>query len=193
MIFTGGISDWQTLSTIDYPLPAALTIVLGSGSVWTKVFASLGLFGLIASFHGTIIGYSRQIFALAREGYLPRSPQKLTTDMLLPSPGTSVRSCRTLRTTARTTDKIIVLAALGAVAMYIVSLISLFVLRKNEPGLSRPFVVPFYPVFPVIALVLCVVCFAAIIYYNLFISLLFFAGLLLSLAIFKWKGKSIER
>jgi hypothetical protein len=26
----------------------------------------LGLFGLVASFHGIIIGYSRQIFALAR-------------------------------------------------------------------------------------------------------------------------------
>ena len=31
----------------------------------------LGLFGLVASFHGIIIGYSRQIFALARAGYLP--------------------------------------------------------------------------------------------------------------------------
>ena len=31
----------------------------------------LGLFGLVASFHGIIIGYSRQIFALSRAGYLP--------------------------------------------------------------------------------------------------------------------------
>ena len=34
----------------------------------------LGLFGLVASFHGIIIGYSRQIFALARAGYLPHVP-----------------------------------------------------------------------------------------------------------------------
>ncbi|VTM41207.1 ethanolamine permease [Klebsiella quasipneumoniae] len=31
----------------------------------------LGLFGLVASFHGIIMGYSRQIYSLARAGYLP--------------------------------------------------------------------------------------------------------------------------
>src|SRR5690606_18533936 len=71
MILTGGVADWRLLSTIDYPLPAALGIVLGRDNALTQIFASLGLFGLIASFHGIIIGYSRQIYALARENYLP--------------------------------------------------------------------------------------------------------------------------
>ena len=43
-----------------------------SNSGWLHMLVWLGLFGLIASFHGIIIGYSRQIFALARAGYLPR-------------------------------------------------------------------------------------------------------------------------
>ena len=71
MILTGGVTDWRRLSTIDYPLPEALAVVLGRQSKWTQLFASIGLFGLVASFHGTIIGYSRQVYALARGGYLP--------------------------------------------------------------------------------------------------------------------------
>ncbi len=74
MVLTGGVSSWQRLSNIDYPLPEALSIVLGRQSSWTKFFAGIGLFGLIASFHGCIIGYSRQMFALARSGYLPGFP-----------------------------------------------------------------------------------------------------------------------
>ncbi|HVW97048.1 MAG TPA: amino acid permease, partial [Mucilaginibacter sp.] len=39
MIFTGGITDWRKLSTIDYPLPEAISVVLGKGSRLTKIFA----------------------------------------------------------------------------------------------------------------------------------------------------------
>ncbi|MFX7849636.1 amino acid permease, partial [Acinetobacter baumannii] len=49
------------------------------------------------------------------------------------------------------TDKLIILSAIGAVVMYIVAMISFLVLRKKQPGLHRPFVVPLYPYFPVMA------------------------------------------
>jgi ethanolamine permease len=62
----------QTQRHLDYPLPEAIGIVLGKANQFTKVFASIGLFGLIASFHGTILASSRQLFAMARSGYLPR-------------------------------------------------------------------------------------------------------------------------
>lgn len=71
MVLSGGATDWRLLSDIDYPLPETLSMSLGRNNAWTKIFASLGLFGLIASFHCNTIGYSRQIYALAREGYLP--------------------------------------------------------------------------------------------------------------------------
>ncbi|TAG56389.1 MAG: ethanolamine permease, partial [Runella slithyformis] len=71
MVLSGGAGDWRLLSNIDHPLPETLSLTLGRDSAWSKIFASLGLFGLIASFHCNTIGYSRQIFALAREGFLP--------------------------------------------------------------------------------------------------------------------------
>src|ERR1700692_3753634 len=71
MLCTGGVTNPQLLSSSDNPLPKAISIVLGESNSFTKLFAGIGLFGLIASFHSIIIGYSRQIFALSRSGYLP--------------------------------------------------------------------------------------------------------------------------
>ena len=46
-------------------------MIVGASSGWLHMLVWLGLFGLVASFHGIIMGYSRQIFALSREAYLP--------------------------------------------------------------------------------------------------------------------------
>ena len=71
MIFAGGVGDWRRISNINDPLPQAMKIVVGAKSGWLPMLVWLGLFGLIASFHGIILGYSRQMFALSRAGYLP--------------------------------------------------------------------------------------------------------------------------
>lgn len=189
MVLTGGVTNWHRLSAIDYPLPEALSYALGKGSPWTKVFASIGLFGLVASFHGTIIGYSRQVFELARAGYLPNflarvSPRFQTPHWALVAGG--VVGCVSLLT--GTTDKLIILSVLGAVLMYLISLLSLFVLRRKEPNLVRPFVTPFYPWFPLVATVLSVVSLGAIVYYNWLLSLVFFVSLGLLLGLYVMLG-----
>jgi ethanolamine permease len=193
MILAGGITDWQKLSAIDYPLPESIGTVLGSQSSLTKLFAGIGLFGLIASFHSIIIGYSRQIFALARSKYLPEvlsriHPKTKTPNWALFAGGL----IGIIAILSGTTDKLIILSALGAVVMYIVSMICLFILRKKEPTMERPFKAPFYPIFPFIALLLSVVCLAAIIYYNFLLSILFFGTMLIGLILFKifYKAKS---
>jgi ethanolamine permease len=88
-----------------------------------------------------------------------------------------------------TTDKLIILSALGAVCMYIISMLSLFKLRKKEPNLVRTFKTPFYPCMPIVALVLSVVCLIAICYYNVALSLIFFAALIAALVVFFALGK----
>ena len=190
MILTGGITDWRTLSNLDYPLPEAIAVVLGKGSSLTKVFASIGLFGLIASFHGTILAGSRQVFAMARSGYLPAPLAKI--NHRFKTPHWSIIAGGFISFAALftgTTSQVIVLSVLGAVVMYIVSMISLFALRVKQPHLSRPFRSPFYPIFPAIALLLSLVCLLAIIYYNLLLSLIFCAGLALWVIVFVISGK----
>jgi ethanolamine permease len=194
MILTGGITDWRKLSALDYPLPEAIAIVLGKSNSLTKIFASIGLFGLIASFHGTILASSRQVYAMARSGYLPTVLSRVNRRFKTPhwaivaGGGISFIALYT-----GTTSQIIILSVMGAVVMYMMSMISLFMLRLKEPALERPFAAPFYPVFPAIALVISFICMVAIMYYNLVISLIFFAGMALAVAVFMLLGKHKEK
>ncbi|MFS2186358.1 ethanolamine permease [Mucilaginibacter sp. Mucisp84] len=190
MIITGGLTDWRKLSHLDYPLPEAIGIVLGKGNGLTKIFASIGLFGLIASLHGIILASSRQVFAMARSGYLPRMLSDINHRFKTPHWALVVSGVvSSIFIYKFKTDQIIMLSVLGAVVMYIMSMLSLFILRKKEPRLSRPFLAPVYPVFPAIALVICVICLIATIYFNPDMSLIFAGGLVIVLLIFILMGK----
>ncbi len=189
MILTGGIGDWKTLSAIDYPLPEAIGSILGRDSGFTKIFASIGLFGVLASFHSNILSYSRVIFSLARENFLPKFLAQLNERFQTPH-WALVFSLVSgiICILSGKTDKLIILCALGAVIMYGMSLISLFILRKKEPNLIRPFNAPFYPYSPIISLALLAFCLVSIVYYNLELSLIFFAfmgALTLTFVLFK--------
>jgi ethanolamine permease len=190
MIITGGLTDWRKLSHLDYPLPEAIGIVLGKGNGLTKIFASIGLFGLIASLHGIILASSRQVFAMARSGYLPRMLSDINHKFKTPHWALVVSGVvSSIFIYKFKTDQIIMLSVLGAVVMYIMSMLSLFILRKKEPRLSRPFLAPAYPVFPAIALVICIVCLIATIYFNPDMSFIFAGGLAIVLLVFIAMGK----
>jgi ethanolamine permease len=81
------------------------------------------------------------------------------------------------------------MSVMGAIIMYIMSMISLFILRKKEPKLERPFIAPFYPVFPAIALLISTITLITMIYFYFKLSLIFFAGLAIAAAIFVLMGK----
>lgn len=188
LVLAGGATDWRQLAHLGYPLPEARALVLGRASAWTRFLASIGLFGLVASFHGPLPGYSRQLFALARAGYLPGSLARLNGrgaphGALLAGAGVGVAALLTGHT-----DQLITLAVLGALVMYAVSLGSLFVLRRREPGLARPFAVPGYPWVPAVALALVLLSLGALVYSSLALSGIFAAGLLVALVLHRWLG-----
>jgi len=176
MIAAGGVGDWRQYSNINDPLPQAMKIVVGADSGWLHMLVWIGLFGLIASFHGIILGYSRQIYALARAGYLPRRLAAVNRRFRTPHwailAGGAVGIAAIFSDQAITyndnslTANIVTMSVFGAIVMYIVSMAALFRLRRSEPMLERPYRVPFYPLFPAVALGLAVLALAAMIYYN---------------------------
>jgi ethanolamine permease len=193
MFFTGGVTNWHNLASIDYPLPEAISVVLGKQNSWTKVFAGIGLFGLVASFHGVIISYSRQLYAMARSGYLPEVLASVNKRFQTPHAAMIAGGLvGIIALCLGNTGEVIILSALGAVVMYIISMISLLVLRHKHPAMERPFKVPLYPWFPVTALVLGVVCLVAIVWYNLMMSIVFFGALILLMIIFMVLKKPVQ-
>jgi ethanolamine permease len=193
MFFTGGVTNWHNLARIDYPLPEAISVVLGKHNSWTKVFAGIGLFGLVASFHGVIISYSRQLYAMARSGYLPEVLASVNTRFQTPHAAMITGGIvGIIALCIGNTGQVIILSALGAVVMYIISMISLLVLRRKQPAMERPFKVPLYPWFPLTALVLGVVCLVAIVWYNLVMSLVFFGALGVIITLFVMFRKPVH-
>ena len=185
MVFAGGVGDWKALSNINDPLPQAMKTVVGDSSGWLHMLVWIGLFGLVASFHGIILGYSRQFFALARAGYLPpglavvhprfRTPHRaiiagglvgiaaIFSDGLINLQGMSL------------TAAMITMSVFGAIVLYVMSMLSLFKLRRSEPALDRPFRAPGYPLVPALALGLALVCLVAMAWFNPIIGSLFVA------------------
>ena len=195
MIFAGGVGDWRKLANINDPLPQAMKAVVGENSGWLHMLVWIGLFGLIASFHGIIIGYSRQIFALARAGYLPAtfaalSPRFNTPHRALLAGGVvgvaAIFSDEWVQFGGQTlTANIVTMAVLGAIVMYLISMAALFKLRRSEPDLERTYRAPFYPVFPAIALGLGVVCLGAMVWFNGMLTLLFLVLMALAYGYFR--------
>ena len=195
MISAGGVGDWRQLANINDPLPQAMKAVVGSDSGWLHMLVWIGLFGLIASFHGIIMGYSRQIFALARAGYLPAtfaalSPRFGTPHRALVAGGVigiaAIFSDEWVQFGGQTlTANIVTMSVLGAITMYLISMAALFKLRRSEPGLPRPYRAPFYPVFPAIAFGLGLVCLGAMVWFNGRLTLLFLVLMALAYGYFR--------
>lgn len=183
MIFAGSVGDWGALSNINDPLPQAMKAVVGESSGWLHMLVWIGLFGLIASFHGIIMGYSRQIFALSRAGFLP--PVFAKVHATRKTPHWAILAGGVVGIAAIFSDELLTIGGLpltanivtmsvfGAIVMYIMSMASLFRLRQTEPALDRPYKAPFYPLFPAIALVTALIALAAMIYYNFMVFCLF--------------------
>lgn len=182
MVFAGGVGDWRAFSNINDPLPQAMKVIVGEDSGWLHMLVWIGLFGLVASFHGIILGYSRQIFALARAGYMPTYFSVVNEKFKTPHRaiiagavvGIIAIMSDDLQFNGMTlTANLITMAVFGAIVMYIVSMMSLFALRKKEPNLDRPFIAIAYPAFPAIALGLAIICLVTMIYFNPQLALLF--------------------
>ncbi|HTJ97729.1 MAG TPA: ethanolamine permease [Rhodocyclaceae bacterium] len=184
MIFAGGAGDWKALANINDPLPQAMKMIVGESSGWLHMLVWLGLFGLVASFHGIILGYSRQIYAQARAGYLPGwfgavHPKFKTPHRAIIAGGVigiaAIFSDELLQFGGQTlTANIVTMSVFGALLMYILSMAALFKLRRTEPQMQRPFKAPFYPIFPAIALGGATIALLTVIWFNLMLAGLFF-------------------
>lgn len=170
-----GVGGWRAIvypaggvESSDRPLPLALGQIFDPAHPLYHMLIWIGLFGLVASFHGIILAAGRATFEFGRMGYAPAFL------------GTTLRRRRTpawalivnmvvgfIAILTNKTGDIITISVFGALMLYITAMISLIVLRRKEPVLERPYHTPLYPWPPIIALAIATVCLAAMTVYNL--------------------------
>lgn len=178
-----GVAGWEAIvfpspgaEPSDSPLPLALSKITGSEGWMYHLLVTIGLMGLVASFHGIILAAGRATYEFGRIRFIPQVFGKVHPKFK--TPANALVANMVLGIIALLTGKtgeIIIMACFGALSLYIVSMIAVMVLRKKEPELERPFKVPFYPYFPIIALVVASVALIAMTSLNLTLAIIYFA------------------
>lgn len=187
-----GVAGWEAIvykakdTTSDSPLPLALAHIVRSNNILYHLLITVGLFGLVASFHGIILAAGRSSFEFGRVKFAPAFLGKIHSKFQTPSNALLVNMVIGIFALfTNKTSEIITISVFGALTLYIFSMIALFKLRRSEPALERPFKVPFYPLFPLVALVISVISFLAMAYYNRQLALIYFLIMGISYGIFK--------
>ncbi|MCO4763619.1 MAG: ethanolamine permease [Myxococcales bacterium] len=164
-----GVDGWRSVvfdaagAQVDKPLPLALGKVVGENHPLYHLLITVGLFGLVASFHGIILVAGRATLEFGRVGYLPKMFGRTLAKRHTPAAaliGNMFVGFIALATGH--TGEIITLSVFGALTLYAASMGALFVLRRDEPELERPFRTPLYPFLPAVALVLALGCLVAV-------------------------------
>lgn len=195
LIFTSsiGVAGWEAIvygsdgKPSDSPLPLALGHIVDKNNVLFHLLVTIGLFGLVASFHGIILAAGRASFEFGRVRFAPAFLGKINPRFQTPSNALLVNmGIGIIALLTGKTLEIIIISIFGALTLYIVSMIALLRLRKTEPQLERPFKVPMYPFFPIIALIIAVVSFVAMANYNRKLALVYFLLLGLCYGAFKF-------
>ncbi|MBI1782629.1 MAG: ethanolamine permease [Sphingobacteriales bacterium] len=176
-----GVAGWEAIvyksdgTSSDSPLPLALGHIAGNNTLLYHLLITVGLFGLVASFHGIILAAGRASFEFGRVKFAPAFLGEVHSRFQTPSNALLVNmAIGILALLTGKTSEIITISVFGALTLYIISMISLLRLRKKEPALERPFKVPVYPFFPVIALAIAVFSFVAMTIYNRQLAIVYF-------------------
>jgi len=194
LTFSGsiGIAGWEAIvfkgdgTASDSPLPLAMARIVGSDTWQYQMLITVGLFGLVASFHGLMLAAGRATMEFGREKYAPAFLGRVHPRFQTPANALLINMLiGMVALLTGKTGEIITISVFGALTLYSISMISLLRLRQREPDLARPFRVPLYPVFPIVALVIATCSFLAMAFYNRELALIYLSILGVSYLIFK--------
>jgi ethanolamine permease len=135
------------LSESGEPLLDGLRTIFGDGTS-ASILGLIAVAGLVASFHTIIFAYGRNIFSLSRAGYYPH-PLSVThgtrqtpyAALALGAVIGWVAAYIIYKNTDTTVGaSLLYMAVFGAVISYIMQCVSFVLLRRNMPGIARPYV-----------------------------------------------------
>jgi ethanolamine permease len=188
-----GVAGWQAIvypepgaAPSDSPLPLALSHITGSSGWMYHLLVTIGLMGLVASFHGIILAAGRATFEFGRVGCIPAFAGRIHPRFKTPANALLLNMLVGIAALLTgKTGEIITMACFGALSLYIVSMVSVIVLRRKAPHMERPFRVPLFPLMPATALIVSTIALIAMTSLNLSLAIIYFAILACSFILFR--------
>ncbi|MGO2658882.1 amino acid permease [Mycetocola reblochoni] len=150
-----GMVPYTELAQAEDPSLATAFVSVGAG--WAGQIISLGsLAGLTTVIMVLLLGLARIVFAMSRDGLLPRSWSK-TSDKRRTPARIQIGGGILVALLAGLTevDLLEEMINIGTLSAFVLVSIGVIVLRRTRPELTRGFRVPFSPVLPIISAVLC--------------------------------------
>jgi len=153
-----GIVNWEALGSSRAPLEFALKTV--TDNIFILQFVAISaLFATTSVIMASIMGGSRALFAMARQGVLPKVLSKISRQNV---PAFTVLLCGVIISgivlaTDGNLDWLASLFNFGTLLTFFFINLSLLRLRKLMPDAKRSFKVPLYPYTPVFAMISCIV------------------------------------
>ncbi|MBN1635626.1 MAG: amino acid permease [Deltaproteobacteria bacterium] len=138
-------------STAEVPLIEVSKVFLGESGALVVLLA--GTMGLITTMNAFMIGASRLMLGMAREGVLPRFLARV--HPRFGSPYWAIFLIMFLGILGAIFQKLFLVFQIASSAIliaFIMVVLSFFILRHKKPDMKRPYRVPFYPFTPIVAL-----------------------------------------
>jgi APA family basic amino acid/polyamine antiporter len=154
IVMTGMVSYLELAEEETPSLATAFRLV---GQDWASAVISLGaLAGLTTVIMVLLLGLSRIVFALSRDGLLPRWLSKTTEHTKTPARiqiiGGAVVAFVAAFTDVGLLEEMI---NIGTLSAFVLVSLGIVVLRRTRPDLKRGFRVPWSPVLPILSAALC--------------------------------------
>jgi basic amino acid/polyamine antiporter, APA family len=148
-----GMQKYSQLSTAA-PLSDAFTSV---GHPWLATIISIGaIAGLTTVVLVLLLGQTRVLFAMSRDGLMPRGLAKVHPRFGTPARLTLVIGVVTMALAGFVSfGELAELVNIGTLFAFVVVSIGVLVLRRTRPDLPRAFRAPFVPVLPIVSVLAC--------------------------------------
>jgi len=157
VVLSGMVSYTELKSTGDGKKANLATAFAANGVHWAAVVISIGaLAGLTTVVMVLVLGQSRVLFAMSRDGLLPRELAKTGTH------GTPVRITVLVAILVAVSasvfpiDKLEEMVNVGTLFAFVLVSAGVVVLRRMRPDLKRGFRVPWVPLVPIASIAACV-------------------------------------
>ncbi|MEU1876950.1 amino acid permease [Streptosporangium sp. NPDC020072] len=154
-----GAMPWQRFDPDTTEASLALIADRATGSTWAGLIISFGAVIAIASVVLTVLyGQTRILFAMSRDGLLPRIFERIDPRRQVPVANTIiVAAFVSLLAGFIPLGQLAEATSIGTLFAFAIVNVGVLVLRYTRPDLPRSFRTPFFPLTPVLGVIFCVV------------------------------------
>jgi basic amino acid/polyamine antiporter, APA family len=162
-----GAQPWQDFeSQTEAGLARILEAVTGN-TVWGTILALGAVISIFSVTLVTLYGQTRILFAMGRDGMLPKMFARVSARTQTPVQNTIIVAIIVALLAALVPlDYLIDVVSIGTLTAFIVVSLGVIILRYREPNLPRAFKVPGFPVTPILAILACAYILASLHWYT---------------------------